>query len=109
MATLAERMRALLERQRPGFRSFTIGVSKDDLRVIAEHGYALRIAAYIKVEDGFVGRVCPFGWAMSGARMAILGSAPGNCEWPFCAARASLGPACQRRKSISVSPKRAWK
>ena len=41
MATSAERMRALRERQRErrGLRRFTIGVSEDDLRVIAEHGY----------------------------------------------------------------------
>jgi hypothetical protein len=41
MATSAERMRALRkrERERRGFRRFTIGMSEDDLRVIAEHGY----------------------------------------------------------------------
>ena len=41
MATSAERMRALRERQRErrGLRRFMIGVSEDDLRVIAEHGY----------------------------------------------------------------------
>ena len=41
MATPAERMRALRgrERERRGLRRFTIGVSEDDLRVIAEHGY----------------------------------------------------------------------
>jgi hypothetical protein len=39
MATSAERMRALSERERRGLRRFTIGVSEDDLRVIAEHGY----------------------------------------------------------------------
>jgi len=41
MATSAERMRALRkrERERRGLRSFTIGVSKDDLRVIAKQGY----------------------------------------------------------------------
>ena len=37
--TSAERMRALRERERRGPRTFTIGVSEDDLRVIAEHGY----------------------------------------------------------------------
>jgi hypothetical protein len=37
MATSAERMRALRERR--GLRRFTIGVSEDDLRVIAEQGY----------------------------------------------------------------------
>ena len=41
MATSAERMLALREREREhrGLRRFTIGVSEDDLRVIAEHGY----------------------------------------------------------------------
>jgi hypothetical protein len=39
MATSAERMRALKEREHRGPRTFTIGVSEDDLRVIAEHGY----------------------------------------------------------------------
>ena len=39
MATSAERMRALRERERRGFRSFTIGVSENDLRVMAKHGY----------------------------------------------------------------------
>jgi hypothetical protein len=39
MATAAERMRALRERERRGIRKFTISVSEDDHRVIAEHGY----------------------------------------------------------------------
>jgi hypothetical protein len=39
MATSTKRMRALRERERRGLRRFTIGVSEDDLRVIAEHGY----------------------------------------------------------------------
>ena len=39
MATSTERMRALREQERRGLRKFTIGVSEDDLRVIAEHGY----------------------------------------------------------------------
>ena len=39
MATVAERMRAHRERARQGLRRFTISVSADDLRVIAEHGY----------------------------------------------------------------------
>jgi hypothetical protein len=38
MATSAERMRALRERQRRGLRRLTIVVSEDDLRVIAKHG-----------------------------------------------------------------------
>ena len=39
MTTSAERMRALRERKRRGPLTFMIGVSEDDLRVIAEHGY----------------------------------------------------------------------
>jgi hypothetical protein len=39
MATSAKRVRALREVERRGLRRFTIGVSEDDLRVIAEHGY----------------------------------------------------------------------
>ena len=39
MATLRERLRARREAERRKLRSFTIGVSEDDLRVIAEHGY----------------------------------------------------------------------
>ena len=39
MATSAERMRALRERTRRGIRKFTISVTADDLRVIADHGY----------------------------------------------------------------------
>jgi hypothetical protein len=39
MATLRERMRARREAERRGLRSFTIGVSEDDLRVIAKHDY----------------------------------------------------------------------
>jgi transcriptional antiterminator len=39
MATLRERLRASREAQRRKLQSFTIGVSEDDLRVIAKHGY----------------------------------------------------------------------
>jgi hypothetical protein len=39
MATSAERMRALRERQRRGLRRLTIEVSEEDLRVIAKRGY----------------------------------------------------------------------
>ena len=41
MATSAERIRALRERERErrGLRQFTIDVSEDDLRVMAKHGY----------------------------------------------------------------------
>ena len=39
MATPAERMRALRERERRGIRRLTIDVSEDDLREIASAGY----------------------------------------------------------------------
>ena len=39
MATSAERIRVLRERQRTGFRRLTIDVSDDDLRAIAKRGY----------------------------------------------------------------------
>jgi hypothetical protein len=39
MATSAERMRALRDRQRRGFQRLTIDVSEDDLRQIAQAGY----------------------------------------------------------------------
>ena len=39
MATSAERMRALRERERRGIRRLTIDVSEGDLRAIAERGY----------------------------------------------------------------------
>ena len=39
MGTSAERTRAPRERERRGIRTFTIGVTEDDLRMIAEHGY----------------------------------------------------------------------
>jgi hypothetical protein len=39
MATLRERLKARREAERRKLRSFTIGVSEDDLRVIAKQGY----------------------------------------------------------------------
>ena len=39
MATSAERMKALRERERRGLRRFAVPVSEDDLRVMAKHGY----------------------------------------------------------------------
>ena len=39
MATSAERMRALRERQRRRLRRLTIEVSEDDLQAIAKRGY----------------------------------------------------------------------
>jgi hypothetical protein len=38
MATSADRMRAMRERQRRGLRRLTIDVSEDDLRAIAKRG-----------------------------------------------------------------------
>jgi hypothetical protein len=38
MATLRERLRARQEAERRGLRSFTIGVSEDDLRLMAKLG-----------------------------------------------------------------------
>jgi hypothetical protein len=62
------------------------------------------------VEVDFAGIVCAFRWAMSGARMAIPGAAPGTANGLFALREQLLSkPACQRRISISVSPKRAWK
>jgi hypothetical protein len=45
VATAVERMRAHRERARRGLRRFTISVSADDLRVIAEHGYEGALSA----------------------------------------------------------------
>jgi hypothetical protein len=39
MTTSGKRVRALRKGERRGSRSFTIGMSEDDLRVIAKHGY----------------------------------------------------------------------
>jgi hypothetical protein len=39
MAASGKRMRALRESEHRGPLTLTIGVSEDDLRVIAEHGY----------------------------------------------------------------------
>ena len=45
MATLRERLRARREAERRGLRSFTIGVSEDDLRLLAKHGYGGALSA----------------------------------------------------------------
>jgi hypothetical protein len=47
MATSAERIRVLRERQRSGFRRWTIDVSDDDLRAIAKRGYEGAVTADI--------------------------------------------------------------
>ena len=39
MATLRERLRAKREAERRGLRSFTIGVSEDNLRLLSKQGY----------------------------------------------------------------------
>ena len=45
MATLRERLRARREAERRGLRSFTIGMSEDDLRLLAKHGYGGALSA----------------------------------------------------------------
>ena len=45
MATLRERLRARREAERRGLRSFTIGVSEDDLRLLAKQGYGGALSA----------------------------------------------------------------
>ena len=45
MATLRERLRARRETGRRGLRSFTIGVSEEDLRLLAKHGYGGAVSA----------------------------------------------------------------
>jgi hypothetical protein len=55
MATSAERMRALRERQRRGLRRLTIEVSEDDLRAIAKRGYEGAVAADLDQQAQAVG------------------------------------------------------
>ena len=45
MATLRERLRARREAERRVLRSFTIGMSEDDLRLLAKHGYGGALSA----------------------------------------------------------------
>jgi len=45
MATLRERLKARREAERRGLRSFTIGMSEDDLRLLAKHGYGGALSA----------------------------------------------------------------
>ena len=45
MATLRERLRARREAERRGLRSFTIGMSEDDLRLVARDGYGGALSA----------------------------------------------------------------
>jgi hypothetical protein len=60
MATSAERMRALRERERRGLRRLTIGAGEDDLRTLAERGFLLddaedtgrRLASALSVDTG---------------------------------------------------------
>ena len=58
MATSAKRTKALREGERRGFRRFTIGVSEDDLRVIAKHGYE-GVASADPDQRAQALRVCP--------------------------------------------------
>jgi hypothetical protein len=55
MATSAERMRALRERQRRGLRRLTIDVSEDNLRVIAKRGYEGAVTADLDQQAQAVG------------------------------------------------------
>ena len=45
MPTLRERLRARREAERRRVRSFKIGVSEDDLRLLAKHGYGGALTA----------------------------------------------------------------
>ena len=45
MATLRERLRARREAERRGLRNFTIGVSEDDLGLLAKYGYEGALSA----------------------------------------------------------------
>ena len=45
MATLRERLRARREAERRGLRSFTIGVSEDNLRLLSKQGYGGALSA----------------------------------------------------------------
>jgi hypothetical protein len=56
MATSAERMRALRERQRRGLRRFTVPVSEDDLRVMAKHGYEGALSSHHEQQAQAVSR-----------------------------------------------------
>ena len=56
MATLRERLRARREAERRKLRSFTIGVSEDDLRVIAKHGYEGALSSEHEQQAQAVGR-----------------------------------------------------
>jgi hypothetical protein len=45
IAALRERLRARREAERRGLRSFTIGLSEDDLRLLAKRGYGGALSA----------------------------------------------------------------
>jgi hypothetical protein len=75
MATLRERMRARREAERRGLRSFTIGVSEDDLRVIAKHGYGGALSTDDEQQAQAVSRFITDALA---ARLA-LGDCPIGC------------------------------
>ena len=55
MATSAERMRALRERERRGLRRLTIEVSEDDHRAIAKRGYEGAVTTDIDQQAQAVG------------------------------------------------------
>jgi hypothetical protein len=56
MATLRERLRARREAERRALRSFTVGISEDDLRLIAKHGYGGAVSTAPEQQAQAVGR-----------------------------------------------------
>jgi hypothetical protein len=56
MATVRERLRARREAERRALRSFTVGISEDDLRLIAEHGYGGAVSTAPEQQARAVGR-----------------------------------------------------
>ena len=75
MATLRERLRARREAERRGLRSFTIGVSEDDLRVIAKHGYGGALSTDYEQKAEAVRRF------ITDALAAPFDSKPGSAEY----------------------------
>ena len=59
MATLRERLRARREAERRGLRSFTIGMSEDDLRLLAKHGYGGALRADHEQQAQAISRFIP--------------------------------------------------
>jgi hypothetical protein len=102
VATLRERLRARREAERRKLRTFTIGVSEDDLRVIAKHGYE----GVLSTDPDEQARAL---------RLDSRGFIPASCFWKW-ALRAAPRPAaasphgesiCYRRPSPRVHPQAA--